>query len=369
MLNILHLSKFYPPTAGGIERAVEQYAEVAAAAGHRVTVVAFADASNAPSRQCIRGVDVLRIRPGVRLLSGQLSLNYVRTSLRLARTADILHIHEPNPLATLTALISPRRPKIVVSWHADIRRQWYVVPLMKPLQKAVCARASAILTSSERTRDSSYLLPDLGRPCQLLPYSIDLTAYRTARADDAAIQLTQAHYGRFALAVGRMVSYKGFDILIRALVGTSVRVLFAGEGVLRTQLEALASSLGVGQQVVFVGGVSDPQLAALYAACEFFVLPSVDEAEAFGIVQIEAMACSKAVVNTRLNTGVPDVSPDGVTGLTVAPRDPMALREAIQRLWNEPSLAASLGRNGYARAHALYDRDILGDKLLRIYGL
>ncbi len=111
----------------------------------------------------------------------------------------------------------------------------------------------------------------------------------------------------------------------------------------------------------------DADLAAHYQAADIFCLPSVTQAEAFGIVQVEAMACGKPVVSTRLNNGVDYVNQDGVTGLVVTPGDAAELRRAISRLLDEPALAARLGSNGRAKAIEEYSLGSLRERTLSVY--
>ena len=107
------------------------------------------------------------------------------------------------------------------------------------------------------------------------------------------------------LFVGRLVPYKGVDVLLEALKGLDAVALIVGEGPLRARLEEQARELGVCRvSVRFLGAVDDDELAALYRACNIFVLPSVTRQEAFGVVQLEAMAAGKPVVSTDLGTGV-----------------------------------------------------------------
>ena len=86
----------------------------------------------------------------------------------------------------------------------------------------------------------------------------------------------------------------------------------------------------LGERVLFAGRVADADLPAFYQACDLFVLPSIARTEAFGVVQIEAMAAGRPVVSTNLPTGVPWVNQDGVSGLVVPPGDAAALGDALQ---------------------------------------
>jgi rhamnosyl/mannosyltransferase len=117
------------------------------------------------------------------------------------------------------------------------------------------------------------------------------------------------------------------------------------------------ATLGLHDRVRFIGRVSDQDLPAYYHASDVFVLPSVAVTEAYGLVQIEAMAARVPVVSTNLPTGVPWVNQDGVTGLVVPPRDAGALAAALGRLLGDEGLCRSLGASGRRRAEALFSRD------------
>jgi glycosyltransferase involved in cell wall biosynthesis len=354
-----------------MERVVQTYAEGLAARGHRVTVLAFARDGN--YRQVERprpGLEVHRFAPSVRLASGQWSLAYLRKVIELSRTADIVHTHEPNPLALAGLLLSGTRKPIHVTWHGDIKRQKLALPFVKPLQAMLCRRAATVQATSRGLTVSSYLLPDFADKISVIPLGLELGPYTAACQRTEEIVALRARYGGpFILAVGRLAFYKGYDILLRALQGTGLKTVIVGEGPLQGELLALRNELGLQDQVVFAGSVSDIELALHYAACRFFVLSSKTDGEAFGLVQIEAMACGKPVVNTQLATGVPEVSLSGVTGLTVPPADHEALRAAMLKLAGDPALVERLGNAARERAVNFYAQDIVLERLMKAYGL
>lgn len=107
--------------------------------------------------------------------------------------------------------------------------------------------------------------------------------------------------------------------------------------------------------VHFMGFMPDDDLKCAFADCDIFVLPSVANSEAFGIVQLEAMVYSKPVINTALPTGVPHVSVDGVSGITVEPSSPIQLANAINMLAGDRNLREAYGRNAFRRVHDIFD--------------
>jgi rhamnosyl/mannosyltransferase len=169
------------------------------------------------------------------------------------------------------------------------------------------------------------------------------------------------------LFVGRLVPYKGVDVLLDALTGLDAVALVVGEGPARAGLEDRARELGVSSHVRFLGSVDDRELAALYRACDVFVLPSVTRQEAFGVVQLEAMAAAKPVVSTDLGTGVGWVNKDGETGYVVPPRDARALRDALAQLLNDSGLQKSMGEAAAKRIRSSFTLERMIDNTLSLY--
>ena len=169
------------------------------------------------------------------------------------------------------------------------------------------------------------------------------------------------------LFVGRLVPYKGVDVLLRALVGVPATTVIVGGGPSSDALRAQAAALGHGDRVVFIDELDDADVTALYHACDMFVLPSVASNEAFGVVQLEAMICGKPVISTDLPTGVPWVNRHGETGLVVPPRDAEALRAAIMRLLGEPALRLKLGEQGRRRALADFTIEGMVSRTTAVY--
>jgi rhamnosyl/mannosyltransferase len=167
------------------------------------------------------------------------------------------------------------------------------------------------------------------------------------------------------LTVGRLVYYKGFQYLIRAMRDIDGHLLIVGHGPLRDELEREARACGVNERVTFLTSVQN--VRDYYHAADVFALPSVARSEAFGIVQLEAMACAKPVVNTSLDSGVPFVSPDGLSGLTVPPANAHALAQAINTLLDHPALSAQYGQAGRRRIEQEFNLEAMTRRTLQVY--
>jgi rhamnosyl/mannosyltransferase len=289
---------------------------------------------------------------------------------RLARSiresrADIVHLHFPNPAAILSYLASGHAGRVVVTYHSDIVRQRLTGRAFRPVLEYFLRRCSAVIATSPDYIESSPVLSKFRERCRVIPLGI--VPEKFERVDEAAVRSIRERYGpRIVLGVGRLIYYKGFEHLIRAMRETEARLLVVGEGPLRRALEGERSALGESRsRVVLLGEVGDA--APYFRAADVFALASTARSEAFGIVQLEAMACGVPVVNTRLASGVPFVSPDGLSGITVPPADPSALARALKRLLDDPSLRAKLGEAGRRRVHDEFTADLMAERTLELY--
>lgn len=369
MAHIVHILKWYPPSIGGIERVAEFCADAARTAGHDVTVVACAK-DEVPAGRTVTptGVVVERLTSLGILLSMPIAPALPLAIAKTIGKADLVHFHEPYPAGTLSLLMLPKPPKLVVTWHGDILRQKRLKPYAEWFQNRLASRADAILTTSERMAPGSLVLQRHVSRLRILPFMIDMTVWDAERDRPERVRETRKRWGgRFAFACGRLIPYKGFDYLIDAVAGTDLRVVIVGEGPLRQSLQDQAKERGVADQVVFAGAVDDQTVRDLYFACEFFAMPSSNQGEAFGLVQLEAMAAGRPVINTLLQTSVPDVSRDGISGLTVPPRDAAAFRQAMLRLWNDEDLREKLAAGALAAVRERFERSKVLHRLVAFY--
>jgi rhamnosyl/mannosyltransferase len=281
---------------------------------------------------------------------------------------DIAHLHLPDPMSHLAALALPRDIPLVLTWHSDIIAQRALLGAYWPLLKRLVARAAAVIAPTPAHFSSMPQLAALTRPEQrvTVPFGFDLAELRRPHPRAAALR---AEFGaRVVFTVGRHVYYKGLDYLLRAVaLLPDAQLVIGGTGPLTAQLQRVALDAGVAERVRFVGRIADEELPAYYQACDVFCLPSVDPAEAFGIVQVEAMACGKPVVSCELNNGVSWVNRDGETGLVVPPRDPAALGAALARLLDDAPLRERLGANAARRALAEFSLAALREQTLAVY--
>jgi len=261
-------------------------------------------------------------------------------------------------------LLGARGKKIVVTYHCDIVRQKKALILYKPFLFKFLSIADRILVTSPNILQSSKYLTPFKDKCVVVPLSIPIEEYtRIDQTFDVGISQGE----KIVLFVGRLSYYKGVEYLIEAMQWIDAKLLIIGDGELRNVLEEKTFSLGLNKKVNFLGKVPDQLLRYCYQICDVFVLPSIESSEAFGIVQMEAMAYGKPVVNTNLPTGVPFVSVHGETGLTVPPRDSIALANAVNKILEDEKLAKTFSQNAIRRVNEKFSRKRMLEQIYSIY--
>ncbi|HEU4560701.1 MAG TPA: glycosyltransferase [Longimicrobium sp.] len=360
-LKVLHLGKFYPPHPGGMETHLELLCRTIRDEVD-VEVIVSADGKQTV-RETIDGVPVTRI--GTRFTLSSASFNPGMAKAIREADAGIVHLHHPNPTAVLSYFAARPRGRLIVTYHSDIVRQKVLGPLVSPLIHAMLGRAYAIIASSPQYAASSPVLRRHEKRVRVIPFGIDAAEFQRVAASEVA-RIRERYGPRIVFGAGRLVYYKGFEYLVRAIqhVG-GARLLIAGDGPLREPLAALVAELGVKDRVTLLGAV--PDLRPYYHAADVFALPAVARSEAFGIVQMEAMACGLPIVNTSLDTGVPFVSPHGETGLTVPPADVGALAAALATLLDDADLRGRMGEAGRLRIELELSAERMAERTLALY--
>jgi rhamnosyl/mannosyltransferase len=386
-LNILHIYKDYPPILGGIENHVQLLAQGQAARGHNVTVLVTNPRGMKTTRS--KEEDVIVIRAGRLATVASTPLSVALPWQLLRQRPDVVHLHYPYPVGEVCQWLLRRGRVTVLSYHADIVRQASILRLYKPLLRRVLAWVSAIVIGSPPMRGGAFLAEHQAK-LRLIPYGIPLARFRAdpseadlarlrgtiavalpharSASEYAATASTSTSASSLLLFVGRLRYYKGLDWLIRALPQINARLVIVGIGPMEAEWRALALQMGVADRIAWLGEAPDADLPALYHLADLFVLPASHPSEAFGLVQVEAMAAGVPSVCTELGTGTSYVNQDGITGRVVPPRDPEALAAAINGLLADPARRAAMGAAARARVAAEFDLDVMVGRMLELYG-
>lgn len=365
---VLQVNKLYYPWTGGIEKVVQQIAEGLKDKADMEVLVCREKGRTVIEE--VNGVTVYRAGSMGMFSSMPVSISFIKYLRQLSKNKDVLHFHMPFPLGDIAYLLSGYKGKVVIWWHSDIVRQKKLMKLYRPIMEKFLNRADTIIVATKGHIDGSDYLPKYKDKCVIIPYGVDKRIEEESdRYSDRYIEQhkmtpTSSKLLKM-LFVGRLVYYKGCEILLKAFKEVdNAELTIIGDGELRAKLENEAVKYNMTSKVHFLGNVEEERLFNAFEECDVFILPSIAKSEAFGLVQIEAMAYGKPVINTNLPSGVPYVSLDHVTGLTVPPNDVQALADAIRWMVDHEEERIEMGKRARTRVKECYRMDDMLSKVL-----
>ena len=404
-IRVLQINKMYYPVIGGVETVVRQIAEGLNDKTDMKALVCQPKGKGAV--EIINGVEVHKAASLGIAFSMPVSLDFFFKFQKMKKKADIIHIHMPFPLADIAVRVLGFKGKIILWWHSDIVRQRLFLVPYKPFLEYLLRRADRIIVATEGHIEHSEHLREYRDKCVVIPFGVDQKIFERSERSERSEKSKTSERSKISktsktsavsetsktseisavseicernvvsaisdrlvsfLFVGRLIYYKGCDILVKAFSRVRGATLtIVGGGPLEDAIKEDARKLGIAGSICFKQKMEARELSEEYANCDVLVLPSVAKSEAFGIVQIEAMSFGKPVINTNLPSGVPQVSLDGVTGLTVEPGNVDALANAMQRLVDDRDLKETLGKNAYTRVRAEFTMGKMIDSIYREY--
>jgi rhamnosyl/mannosyltransferase len=365
MTKVLHFFKtYYPETMGGIEQVIFQLAEGCAASGVESEVL-YLSRRGAASNEPVGHHVAHRSKLDFHVASTGFSLSAIRDFKALAAQADIIHYHFPWPFMDLVHFLSGVRKPTVVSYHSDIVKQQTLLKLYQPLMNRFLGSVDRIVASSPGYAASSPVLQRFTDKVSIIPYGLDRSTYPVPSPERIA------HWRgvvgqKFFLFVGALRYYKGLNFLLEAAQKTGYPIVILGGGHLELELKAHAETLGV-TNVRFVGNLPDADKAALLSLCYAFVFPSHLRSESFGISLLEAAMYGKPMISCEIGSGMSFINIANETGLSVPPRDPAALAQAMTTLWNDADLASRMGQAAAVRFEQVFTADAMAASYARLY--
>ncbi|HVJ26463.1 MAG TPA: glycosyltransferase family 4 protein [Vicinamibacterales bacterium] len=266
----------------------------------------------------------------------------------LRHRASVMHGHWVVPGGVTAAMAAPALPLVISLHGSDV----FVAERLAPARiaaRTAFRRAGFVTACSADLAERAVAIGADPSRTGVVPYGVDTGRFRPAPHVRSA-QREQLGAGDDTLliaAAGRLVRKKGFEYLVDALAAVPEALLaIAGEGSLRGELEQRARDRGVMERVRFLGNRAQDDVAALFAAADVIVTPSVrdDSGNVDGLpnVVMEALASGTALITTAAG-GIGAVVEDNLTAAIVAERDVNALSSALRRLGSDPDMRLRLG--------------------------
>lgn len=332
-MRLLIALTYYRPYTSGLTIYVERLARAMVRRGHSVTVLTSQHDPNLPLREEIEGVHVVRAPVMARISKGVIMPTFGRLASALAAEHDAMNLHLPQfetPGLALRGRL--RRMPVVLTYHCDVK----LVPTLanRAANAAVdlannigAILATAIVTYTQDYADHSPYLSRYHSKVRIIPPPVEMP-----QVDDLEIGAFAQRWeirGPVIGMVARLAAEKGVEVLLRALprilrVYPDAKVMFAGtyKNVLGEQAYAQRLQPMLEQHKerwIFLGNLSQRDLAAFYPNCSMVVVPSLNSTEAFGLVQVESMLSGTPSIASALpgvrqavhQTGMGEVVPIG----------------------------------------------------------
>ena len=368
-MKVLHIGKFYP-VYGGVEKVMYDFCDGLSKRGIRSDFLGVnADATTTNIVQVNDFFTVYAMSYIKKVASTYLSTSMISQLKKIKDQYDIIHIHHPDPMACLALYLSGYKGKVICHWHSDIVRQKTILKFYKPLQTWMLKRSIFIVGTSPIYLEYSPYIQPFKEKLRLLPIGIP-PVDKTIQKNTVEKINALAKGRKIVYSLGRLIYYKGYQYLIEAAqyMNEDICVIIGGKGPLKEEFEQTIKRLGLEDKVFLMGRIEDEDMSAFFSSCDLFCLPSTERSEAFGIVQVEAMAYGKPLVATRIEgSGVSWVNEENVSGLNVEIENAKDLAEKINKILGDKELTKKLGDGALQRYQNLFTQEKMVDDILPIY--
>jgi len=378
-MKIVMLSPYFYPHTGGTEKYVRDLSAALIQQGHEVTVITnnLPRSKNAAREETLpEGIKVVRLDAVDFLYYLPVSWQF---NLKLLEGYDIVHAHVP-AFSFLRAVAGKIKQPLVVTYHCDVTvsekyfgvpvPRWVVPPFEESSNvyaRTLLKKSDMIYNTTETYANTSPVLKDISH--RSIPIGIF-----SDKIDEMQKKLNlgfEKKNSRQLLFLGRLAGNKGCDYLVKAMPKIlakfpDTKLIICGDGEEKGHILDLVTQFDIGPSITFLGTATFDRLVTLYYESIAYVFPSINRLEAFGIVQLEAMANYTAVIASDI-PGPNAVMDPGKSGLLVPKQDPDALAEAIMQLLADPEKAKAMGRRGRELVETKYNWKTIVKQVLDLY--
>jgi glycogen synthase len=352
-VRILFWSEVFWPSIGGVQVFVAKLLPALRAHGYEFTVVSSQESLDLPQEASFKEIPVYRFpfwaALGNNNLDQVIALRRQVMTLKRAFTPALVHVNIVGPsalfhLETIGAYPIPSLVTLHGAHQAQILqptgRDRLLGQVLHSATWVTCVSAASLAHARQLVPEiiprSSVIYNGVEEP-PLLPVSLPIDQPRL-------------------LCLGRLAPEKGIDVALTAFASIverfpQARLIIAGDGPSRMDLQRQATELGLAQAVEFIGWVAPLKVPALLNTATVVVMPS--RREGLPLVALEAALMARPVVATRVG-GLPEVVMDRETGLLVEERDSESLAEALLFLLEHPEVAAQMGSAARRRVREVF---------------
>jgi len=378
-MKIVMLSPYFYPHTGGTEKYARDLATALIQEGHEVTVITnnLPRSKNAPAYEILpEGIKVIRLDAVDMFYYLPVSTQF---NLKMLEGYDIVHVHVP-PFSFLRSVAGRVKQPVIVTYHCDVTvsEKYFGMPVPRwvvpPFEGSANAYARLLLPKADIVYNTTETYAETSPVLKNLPHRVIPIGIFYDKIDEAQKRLgltPEKKNPRQILFLGRLAGNKGCDYLVKAMPKIlsqfpDAKLIICGDGEEKGHIVDLVTQLDIGPAVTFLGTATFDRLVELYYTSIVYVFPSINRLEAFGIVQLEAMANYTAVVASDI-PGPNAVMEPGKSGLLVPKQNPDAIADAVCSLLADPEKAKAMGKRGRELVETKYNWKTIVKQVLALY--
>lgn len=365
-MKILQIGKFYPPYFyGGIETvSCALHEELSKQSDIEVDFLGFLPKSYKTDIKVDEHIYLCKTDLDV--FSAQISSSFCKKYRSIKNNYDIIIVNTPHPIANIVMWLFPpkKKVKIILYWHSDIVKQKKLLVFYRPFQNWFIKRATAVIASTKIHTSES----DCKKLFNKKKYVYDIPYILRYETKPMDYKLSPEGK-KIIFSCGRLIYYKGFDVLIEAAkyISDNAIIHISGTGPLKEILQQKIDENLLNDKVKLLGRLSDEELEKEYSNCYLYCFPSVERGEMTGMVQFEALSYGKPIVSYNIpRSGAPTFNIEGVTGFKVPVYDEKALADKINILINDSELYERLCKGAKETSIKYNDSKII-DKYIEVF--
>ena len=369
-MKILHLTKYFPPTYGGIENQAKYICDYLHEKKIKTTVLAFGKKNSIKSTN----YKIFEVKPFFTILSQPFSIKYFFLAKKIFNQNDIIHFHYPNIMGLLVCFFFLKKKKLIIHWHSDIINQKYINLLFYPIEKNLIKRASKIIFTSKIYSKRFKYYKQYKKKIKVINCgSHDLSKEFDRRKElKKKFLKIKKKYENFNIiySIGRLVKYKGYKYLIKSSthLDKNTKIIIAGDGKEYSDLQKLIKRQNLNNKVFLIKKISYTDHLIYLKLCKVFCLPSISKNEAFGVALIEAMSFSKPLVSTNIDgSGIKFVNLNNLTGYVVPVKNSTKLGKRLFELINSKFINKHFSKNSKIRFQKLFTSIMMVRKFYKMY--
>ena len=369
MLKVIQTPVRFYPFIGGVEKYVYYISKELVKYNDCDVKVICANEPDSVDEEVHDGISIKRLKYVGKLANTNLTPALPKALF--SEDFDIIHTHVPTPWSSdWSNIVSRIRKKpLVVTYHNDIIGEGLANTVANIYNsttlKLLLGRADRIIITQDDYINSPHLT-NYKDKIVTIPNGVDTNLFKPIKGARKSNQIF------FLSVLDRFHKYKGLDYLLDALVKVKknipdVKLIVGGKGELLEFYENKTRELGLEDNVVFKGFLTDEEVIMHYQESELFVLPSISSLqEGFGIVVLEALACETPVISTTI-VGVSDDVIETDSGIIIPPKDTRKLEEAIMSILSDKKMIREMGKRGRLLVQEKYEWKKISESIHDLY--